>query len=532
MRENILNLINNGQSLKQQVFQRQQPELYLKIMEWQKENSLIYKKWSELVWLIIYGLDNRPKCVSCGAETDFIDISQGWKKHCQNTKCRYNDPVWLAWKLEQDQNGLENKYGIGIRNPSQIPDWKDKVIKKSIEKTGHQWHTQTVEHKQIVSETILKNVDKIKDSLFEKYGTKNPSGIQSVIDKRKIKSDLARLEKYQQIAKRYGAEFIEEVNHMYIYFRCKDGHFFHINSQLLLLRASRGEDICTVCNPIQKFYSKNEIELCQWIKQNYNGPIKERDRSIIAGEIDIYLPELGLGFEFNGLYWHSELHKDKKYHLNKTESCLKEGIQLIHIWEDDWIYKNEIVKSRILNLLGKSQKVYARKCQIKEVSTKDSKEFLVTNHIQSDCISQIRLGLYLDQKLIGLMTFGKRGLNKEVELLRWCCKLGITIVGGASKLLKWAISKYKIRNVISYADRSWSNGNLYQKLGFNEVAKTGIDYWWVVNGQRSNRLNWSKQKLVQNGLLLDGETEWQCMWRLERYRIYGPGNLKFRLDLI
>jgi hypothetical protein len=60
-------------------------------------------------------------------------------------------------------------------------------------------------------------------------------------------------------------------------------------------------------------------------------------------EIDI-LPELKLGFEFNGLYWHSNKFKEKNYHLNKTDWFKK--IYASYIWEDDWILR-EIVESQI-----------------------------------------------------------------------------------------------------------------------------------------------------------------------------------------
>lgn len=113
----------------------------------------------------------------------------------------------------------------------------------------------------------------------------------------------------------------------------------------------------------------------QFISEKYSGTIKQRVKTLIDGEIDIYLPELGIAFEFNVTYCHSELYKDKHYHLDKTDSCLLKGVKLIHIWQDDWLYKREIVQSRILNLLGKSKKIYARNCTIKEVSSMEANFF-------------------------------------------------------------------------------------------------------------------------------------------------------------
>ena len=111
--------------------------------------------------------------------------------------------------------------------------------------------------------------------------------------------------------------------------------------------------------------------------RSYFSEILTGNRVILDGkEIDIYIPEIKLGIEFNGLYWHSEEGgKDSKYHLNKTELCESNGIKLIHIFEDEWLYKKNIVKSRLKNILGLTEnKIYARKCEIKEISSRDSKE--------------------------------------------------------------------------------------------------------------------------------------------------------------
>jgi len=86
--------------------------------------------------------------------------------------------------------------------------------------------------------------------------------------------------------------------------------------------------------------------------------------------MDIYIPSMNIGIEYNGLYWHSELHKGKNYHLNKYKKLKDIGITLIQIWEDDWFFKKDIVKSRLNNLFGLSNKIYARKCSIREIMKK------------------------------------------------------------------------------------------------------------------------------------------------------------------
>ena len=260
------------------------------------------------------------------------------------------------------------------------------------------------------------------------------------------------------------------------------------------------------------------------------------NRDILNGrEIDIYIPSLKLGIEYDGLRWHSEIfNKGANYHLSKTEECERQGIRLIHIFEDEWQYKRDIVKSRLLNLIGKTpDKIYARKCAIKEVDSHTASKFLNENHIQGTCNSSYRYGLYYNDELVSIMTFGK--LRKNLgstdkdgyyELLRFCNKLNTAVVGGASKLFKHFLKENKPTNVISYADRRWSNGGLYEKLGFTLNHKSKPSYFYVVNDKRENRFKYRKDVLVKEGYD-SSKTEHQIMLERGIYRIYDCGCLVY-----
>jgi very-short-patch-repair endonuclease len=267
--------------------------------------------------------------------------------------------------------------------------------------------------------------------------------------------------------------------------------------------------------------------------------LKNNRKIINPYELDIYIPELKLAFEFNGLYWHNELNKENNYHLNKTEMCENKGIQLIHIWEDDWLYKKNIVKSIIFNKLGKSNKIYARKCKIKEViDNKLIREFLEKNHIQGFIGSKIKIGLYYNDELVSLMTFGNRRIamgkkttnQDEYELLRFCNKLNTNVIGGASKLFKYFINNYKPQEITTYADRSFSQGKLYETLGFNFIGKTEPNYYYIIDGIRHYRFNFRKDKLIKEGFD-PNKTEHEIMLNRKIYRIYDSGNLKYKLFL-
>src|SRR5574344_1824490 len=284
-----------------------------------------------------------------------------------------------------------------------------------------------------------------------------------------------------------------------------------------------------------------ESLILDFIKNNYNDKILTNVRYIISPlELDIYIPDLKLAFEFNGVYWHNELNKEKNYHLNKTELCEKQGIQLIHIYEDDWIYKQDIIKSMILNKLGKtSNKLFARKCEIKEITdNKLIRSFLDENHIQGFVGSKVKIGLFYNNELISLMTFGDRrvAMGKkstnigEFELLRFCNKLTTNVVGGASRLFKHFIKTYNPTEITTYADRSFSQGKLYDALGFEFVSKTEPNYYYVVDGIRKHRFNYRKDKLIKDGFD-QNKTEHQIMLDRKIYRIYDSGNLKFKYNL-
>jgi len=160
---------------------------------------------------------------------------------------------------------------------------------------------------------------------------------------------------------------------------------------------------------------------------------------------------------------------DKMYHLDKTLVCESKGIHLIHVFENEWHMKQDIVKSRLKDLLGSYEKtIFARRCEVREVNSVTSREFQERTHLQGSVNAKVNLGLFDSNQLVALMTFGKPRFNKkyEWELLRFSTELGHHVPGGASKLLKHFERNYNPKSLISYADRRWSQGKLYEALGF------------------------------------------------------------------
>ena len=281
------------------------------------------------------------------------------------------------------------------------------------------------------------------------------------------------------------------------------------------------------------------MKLYNFIIENYNGEVILDCKSIIAPyEVDIYLPELKLGFEFNGVWWHSEKFKGENYHLKKYNLSISNEFNLVTIWEDDWVVKRDICESFILNKIGKTKnKIWARKCIIKEIPYNESKDFLEKNHLQGDCKSSIRIGLYYNDELVTLMTFSKlrlplqrkevnRRKEKNYELTRFCNIINTNVVGGASKLIKYFVNKYTPIQIETYSDNLISNGNLYKTLGFEYSHTSKPGYWYVVDGIREHRFNWRKQRLIKMGYDIN-KTEEEIMSEMGYYRIYNAGNKKW-----
>lgn len=294
-----------------------------------------------------------------------------------------------------------------------------------------------------------------------------------------------------------------------------------------------------LCRNCENSISKKEESLFNMISSIYKDEIVHHNgsRKIIPPyELDIYLPERKLAFEFDGIFWHSESNggKDPKYHLMKTEMCERNGIQLIHVFESEFERKHEIVKSRIKNLLGVYDNVvYARKCVVRNVDFIDADPFLNENHLQGSVKSSVNLGLFHGDEMVSLMTFRKPRMTgkHEWELLRFCSKLGYHVVGGAGKLLKHFEIEHKPKSLISYADRRWSVGRLYSALGFEFSHSSNPNYWYFKpNNPFSLKNRMQFQKFRLSGVLEkfdENLTEVQNMRNDGYDRIFDCGNLVF-----
>ena len=292
------------------------------------------------------------------------------------------------------------------------------------------------------------------------------------------------------------------------------------------------------CQKCAMLFSNYEMELIDYISSIIGEEnIIRNDRTILNGnELDVYVPSKKVAFEFDGLYWHSEIKKpNKKYHLQKTMDCEKQGIQLIHIFEDEWIYKKDICKSRIKNILGSSTRLYARKCEIVELTNKEANNFFTENHIQGNVAAKIIYGLKYNNEIVSAMSFGnlrknlgQKSTDGSYELLRFSNKQNMTVVGGASKLFNHFVKQVNPCDIISYADRRWSMGNLYEQLNFKFSHESEPNYFYIIGNERKNRFGFRKDILISKYGCLPNDTEHNFCLNQGWYRIYDCGTKVYK----
>jgi hypothetical protein len=272
-------------------------------------------------------------------------------------------------------------------------------------------------------------------------------------------------------------------------------------------------------------------ELIKYVSNNQNFIL---NHNIGKYDCDIFIKDKGVGFKLLGLWKHSELNVDKNYIRLAQLEYEKAGYRLIQIFEDTWRLKNHIVKSRIDNILGKSVNIWARKCEIKEVSVKESTDFINDGHIQGNVGSSYKIGLYNKGELVAIMTFGSLRknlgqINKDNcwELMRFCSKRGINIIGGASKLFKHFIKKMDPSYVVSYADKCWSTkDNIYVKLGMKYVHESTQSYFYIIGDTRKGRFGYRKDILVSMGYDSNMSEHNICKSN-GVFRIYDCGTIKY-----
>lgn len=467
----------------------------IELWNWFEEQKLNFPNYSniDIAICLKYNYISPPICIVCG---NFAKV----QRYSANITFNYCSKTCSLKSSERAKKVSEAKLKYSDEQKLSI---ENKRTQTCLEKYGVKYNSQRPEVKSIVGEKLTKRY--LSQDIINKLNDKNWL-YQEYIIKNRCASDIAN-----ELNVYYGT-VIEY---------CKKYEF-----------------------KIQQNYQESlpQKQIYEFIKSFYKGQIFYNDREILNGkELDIYIPELKFAIEYNGLFYHSFTDKsveNKNKHLNKTNLCHENGIRLLHVREDQWKYKQPIIKSMIKNIMGYTEnRIYARQCIIKIPSLVETQKFLNDNHIQGFVGSSIKYGLYYNNELLSLISFGiprNKNIKKKYswELLRFCNKLNVVVIGGFSKLLKFFQTNYS-GNIISYCDRSISNGNVYLKHNFIplipiEQIKPG--YSWTNKEFVYSRESFQKHKLKNKLKIYDNNlSEFENMIN-NNYRIlFDCGQIPFVL---
>jgi hypothetical protein len=515
----------SGYKTKEKWIKANHPELYQDIILYCQKLDCEIQSFKEKIYFYFNKLTERPKCLTCGNYVQFRErFDKPYGEFC-TLECFNKNKNEMS---KRQKKSFNEKYGVDYypKHPDFVIKQKETKKNKYDNPNYNNLEKQKKTKKIKYGEDYYNNHEKYVVTCSDKYGSNN--FFSSELYKNQLETNFRK--KYDDL----NIEYIKADYVTIVCEKCKDP--FKITKQLLYERNKINSEICVKCNPIgQKQRSSHEFEISNFLNL-YGIKHSTSVRNIISKELDILIPDFNLSLEVNGLYWHSELFVSDDYHLNKTIECKNKGLSLLHIFEDEWLYKRPIVESIIKNKLNLiNNKIFARNCQIKEVSSKESKIFLEKNHIQGNVNSKVKIGLYHEEKLVSLMTFSKGrvimgGKDSEWELTRFCNQIDTVVVGGANKLFNFFIKTYNPSKIISYSDIRLFNGDLYNKLGFIEKGISKPNYWYVKNGIRYYRFNFRKNILVKNGFD-PNKTEKEIMFDRKYYRIYDCGNIRWEYYL-
>lgn len=290
-------------------------------------------------------------------------------------------------------------------------------------------------------------------------------------------------------------------------------------------------DIDRRCKPTFGPHEQSPEQCISEFLSSHHISFIQRDcKTITPLELDFYLPDHRLAIEFNGLYFHTEAIVGKDYHQRKHKMCTTNGIRLLMINEDEWNTRPNVVKSKILNLVGLSERgVGARHLEIATVPHKEARGFLEAHHLQG-CPSTFSAayGAFHEGIMVAVMTFGIQRTTGHTELTRYCSD-GKVYAGAFSKILKRAIANYP-DGIITFADLRYSDGGLYESNGFEKIDIIRPDYKYSKKGQTYHKSMFTKARIQKRfGIDMTKMTEAEAMKSLGFERIYDCGKIKYRL---
>ena len=388
-----------------------------------------------------------------------------------NKGCKMTDPIHLA-NMQRAVDKREERFRAGEikRGTSWSEEQKQHLSKKTTD--------YAITHPDSGKERAAKSIQtKIKNGydfgapMRDKHHSEKTKLILS--ESAKITNIKKSNEANERISERISSlslVLMSDISQVNLDLKCNicDSEFTFTKQYFHLSKFK--ESMCPTCFPRAISRSAGETELFDFIKNICSDSISSYRETYHSKEIDVFVPSKNIGFEYNGLYWHSESvllanNRSGKSDFEKQLEFASKGIQIIQIFEDEWLHKRHVVESRVRNILGvTTKKIYARNCDVRKISGSEAAKFAEETHIMGRGRSNARFGLFYDNKLVSVMTFTNSNISRKMkeqwELNRFSSDIDTTIVGGASKLFSAFVRQINPDVVISYSDNRWSIGNL------------------------------------------------------------------------
>ena len=472
--------------------------------------------FSHKVRCFISGIYQQPTCKICNAPVRFKTASSTYQTYCSK-KCMFIDNEAIQQKKRETNmlrygstNVLTSEHGVAKSKQTLLRNYSvDNYLKTN----------QAME----LRKTLKKDYSMAKRQAWNAFYDKLPLLIPNL-------EIMFSKEEYHGQKKEYGGES------NFYKFKCRKCSLV-FNS---IIEHALHRDHIVNCPGCKSKYTSIEEDIKDFLQQNNINFLFRKKHILKNRELDFYLPDHKIAIEVNGLFWHSDRNPriHRTYHLDKLNACLIESVRLIHIFSDEIQFRRDALFNRLKSIIGLNKNIlHARQCIVKHITKEIKKEFLNQYHLQGNDNSSIHLGLFHNDNLVSIMTFGqqrvalgtKNAQTNVFEMYRYCSKTEYSVNGGASKLFSAFVKEYNPVKIVSYCDRRYSEGNLYLKLGFNNISNTQPNYWYTKDFfTRLHRFGFAKHLLKEKLEKFDPElSERDNMFNNGFARIYDCGSKKF-----
>lgn len=475
------------------------------------------------------------KLYGCDWFTQTAEAQEKRRKTCIE---KYGVDNSAKSKVVQDKKKKTMMEKYGVENSMQYEGSKEKFKQTCLERFGVEYPSQSEEIKKKKEATFIKHYGvkygvmseevkaKIRATCIKKYGV--ISTLQDEATKEKIK---------QTLLKKYGTVYVtqnQEIKDKIIKTNLEKYGVEHVSQ----CKEIRDRIINTVLERygtlFPKVNLKTEKKIKEWLN-SFGFDFKENWNILDRQQIDFFDENLQLAIEYCGLYWHMEDSpepRNRTYHYSKYKKCLDKNIRLITIFSDEWKTRNKQVKNYLKSVFGKNENlIYARDCSIHQVNKETGQKFINENHIQEiKRVALVYFGLFYKDILVGIASLNNHHRNSsELVLDRLCFLENYNITGGASKLFSrcvtWAKEKC-FNKIISWSDNRWSNGKVYDKLGFIMEKELKPDYSYVLISNPNKRIPKQSMRKKKIGCPID-KTEKEFMLEQGYSRIWDCGKKRF-----